>query len=331
MTKNPCVNFDTSEVSIVVQGGLSDITDQCIQSLRTLFPNAEIILSTWADEKVVKIDTDKTILSLDPGAVVCDKVTGTWNNVNRQIVSTQAGLAAATRTYTLKTRTDILIKSADFLSYFGKYDGEPSAYFKKRLLLCNYYTRNPRVFSTCFHPSDWLLFGRTEDLRKYYMKLPLLTDEEGQWFETRRKESTFFTNYICRFTPEQHIFIHFLRTYQPVNCDCYYERTPELIEQTERAFAECFVILDYQKQMEITFTKYDPNRYLEHYSLVSHWQWLALYQHYCVKKPSILWTAHLLRGAGVHILGKLRVGCIRFLNLIGLKEVIKKFLCYIKR
>ena len=97
MTKNPYMHFDSSEISVVVQGGLSDVTEQCIQSLRILFPNAEIILSTWADGKAIKINADKTVLSLDPGAVVCDKVTGTWNNVNRQIVSTQAGLAAVTR------------------------------------------------------------------------------------------------------------------------------------------------------------------------------------------------------------------------------------------
>lgn len=320
----------SNDVSLVVQGAVSSVTKAVLAGLRSVFPDAELILSTWEGTDLSGLLFDKVALSPDPGAVVCDKVTGTWNNVNRQIVSTQAGLAAVTRSYTLKTRTDVLIESADFLTYFGKYDRKPSPYFANRLLLCNYYTRNPRVFSTCFHPSDWLLFGRTEDVRKYYAKLPLLTEEEGRWFETRTKKSTFFTNYICRFTPEQHIFIHFLRTYQPVDCDCYYARTPELIEQTERAFAECFVILDYQKQLRITFVKYDPNRYLEYYSLISHWQWRALYQHYCVKKPSALWIVYLLRGSGVHIFGNIRIGCIRFLDLIGLKEVIKKFLRYIK-
>jgi len=313
-------------LSLVIQGAIAPSTRVVLNVLHTVFTDAEVILSTWEGSDTEGLNCDTLILSPDPGSVICDKVSGTWNNVNRQIVSTQAGLAAATRSYILKTRTDILIENADFLSYFGKYDDAPSPYFTNRLLLCNYYTRNPRVFSTCFHPSDWLIFGKAEDVRKYYSSLPLLTDEEGKWFEIHRKESTFFTNYICRFTPEQHIFLHFLSRYQVINCDCYYERTPELVEQTERAFAECFVVLDYQRQLGIRFSKYDPNRYLEKHTLLSHWKWRALYEHYCRKSFSPLWFAYRIQGLVLCCNARVRTGCIRILDMLGVKELIKKFL-----
>lgn len=325
------VRCDSKNISVVIQGAYAPEFKSCIDAVRSVFSGAELILSTWEGTDLSGLTFDKAILSPDPGTTCCDKVAGTLNNVSRQLVSTQAGIAAATRPYTLKTRTDILIENAQFLSYFRKYDRAPSPYFKNRLLLCNYYTRNPRVFSTCFHPSDWLLFGRTEDVQKYYAELPLLATDEGGWFESHPKQSTFFTNYICRFTPEQHIFLNFLRKYQTVNCDCYYDRTSELIKQTECAFAECFVVLDYRKQLGITFTKYDPNRYLERYSLVSHWQWKALYQHYCEKRLSPLWGVYLIRGKMLWAMGSIRTGCIRLLDRLGLKKTIKEYLRRVTR
>lgn len=314
-------------ISVVCQGAVEHpVTKECLVALRNVFPKAELILSTWTGTDISGLPYDKVVFSSDPGAVYCDTVTQTLNNVNRQLVSTQAGLIAATRPYILKTRTDILFQDAEFLSYFAKYDRVPSANFQNRLLICNYYTRNPRVFSTCFHPSDWIVFGRAEDVRGYYAGTPLMTAEEGVWFHSRCKQSTFFTNYISRFTPEQHIFLGFLRQHRPVACDCYYDRTPALVKETERAFAECFVVLDYGKQLPITFTKYNPNRYLERGTLISHWQWKALYRHYCRGGFSPLWPIYLLHAARRRTLTGIRTRCIRCLDRLGWKEAVKGIL-----
>lgn len=314
-------------LSIIVQGNVSEkLTSRCLKSIRKNFPDCELILSTWEGSDIADLPVDKLVFSPDPGAVYCDEVVGTLNNVNRQLVSTKAGLAVATRPYILKTRTDILFENADFLNYFGKYDGAPSAYFKNRLLICNYYTRNPRVFDTCFHPSDWIVFGRAEDVRTYYENTPLMTAEEGDWFRIHDKKSTFFTNYVCRFTPEQHIFLGFLRQWETVNCQCYYDHSRDLVKQTEHAFADCFVVLDYQKQLEITFPKYDPNRYLEKHTLISHWKWKALYDHYSQKKASLLWASYLMYGATSRTFSTMRTILVRLLDRMGIKESVKRFL-----
>ena len=316
----------TADISIIIQGAISPNTAEVVHQLRHLFCGAEIILSSWRNSNLKSICADKIIQSDDPGGVVADPVTQTMNNVNRQLVSTKAGIAAATRPFILKTRTDILFRDTKFLEYWGKYDDLSSPFLGNRLLICNYYTRNPRIFNTCFHPSDWIMFGRAEDIRAYYNGISLMSDEDGIWFRNHPKASTFFTNYLCRYTPEQHIFLSFLRQKQCVNCSCYYDHTPGLIEGTERAFAECFVVLDYQKQLGITFPNYDPNRYFEKHTLISHWQWKALYMHYCRKQQSILWYLYLSRSYLFCFLGRLRTMCILLLDRLNLKEFVKKML-----
>lgn len=316
----------TCEISIVVQGAVSKgITASCLSSLRECFPGAEIILSTWKGSDIAGLSYDKVVLSTDPGTFVADKVTGSLNNVNRQLLSTQAGLKVATRPYILKTRTDILVQSADFLNFHGKYDDAPSPYFRSRLLICNYFTRCPRVISTCYHPSDWIVFGHTEDVCKYYEKTSFMTEDEGNWFQTRTKASTFFTNFVCRYTPEQQLFLGFLRQYEDVDFDCYYERSRSLIKQTERLFAQCFIVLDYGSQMNIKFVKYNPNRYMEKFTLISHWQWKAIFQRYCLGRLTPLWVLYRFRGMIFNCMTGFRTLSIRMLDMIGMKERVKRF------
>ena len=315
-----------ADISIVVQGACGSMTCKSLASLRKAFPGAEIILSTWKGSNVSTIEADRIILCDDPGFSWADEVAGVPNNVNRQLVSTQNGLRYATRPYTLKTRSDILFHSASLLQYFGKYDEIPSPYFHNRLLICNYYTRNPKVFGICFHPSDWILFGRTEDVCYYYANIPLMNREESKWFHNHHKDSVTFTNYICRFTPEQHIFSHVLPEHQTGDFVCYYSNSNSLKQRTEQAFADCFVVLDYQKQLDITFSKYSPNRYLEKYTLISHWKWKALYHHYSQKRFSLLWSAYCMQNRLLCTISHIRLLCIKILVKLNLKETVKRFL-----
>lgn len=311
------------EISIVVQGAISSITNVCLNSLRDAFPCAEIILSTWAGSDVSYLKYDKLVLSKDPGSVFCDEVSNIQNNVNRQLVSTKAGISVATGEYIIKTRTDIIFNDNTLLNYFSKYDDIDSPYFEQRLLICNWYTRNPRTFKTCFHPSDWIVFGKANDVRKYYQGTPLMTEDEANWFRNHIKSSTFLTNYICRYTPEQHIFLGFLQQCEEIELDSYYDISPALIVKTEQTFAECFVVLDYKKQMNITFSKYNPNRYFEKNTLISHWQWRALYEHYCQKKKSWRWGLYCLQMQLMKMIPFFRGKMIKVLDYFGLKEFIK--------
>ena len=157
--------LQSRDVSIVVQGVINEYTKECLLSIRKNFPNAQIILSTWVNSEIDDLDYDKVVFSEDPGASIIDDVSGTLNNVNRQIISTKSGLKQAERKYVLKTRTDIIWNDDNILNYFALYDeGYNSKHFHNRVLICNYYTRNPSVLPLPFHISDWIAFGLNEDI-----------------------------------------------------------------------------------------------------------------------------------------------------------------------
>lgn len=315
------------DLSIIIQGKCSEINKaNALRRIQILLPEAEVIISTWKNYSDLHYETDTVIQLDDPGGVVADDVSNVSNNINRQIISTRAGLEKATRPYCLKIRTDILLENVDFLKEFGRYDEiAPPLHVKNRILICNYYTRNPRVYPLPFHPSDWVLFGRTEDLKQYF-SAPCESTEEIRWFITHPREQTgFYTNLLSRYVPEQYLCLNFLRQFEPVHCDCFYDATEENIRQTERMLAGDFVVLDYQKQFGIRFTKYRPNRYLEKSSLVSHRYWKQLFQEYCLHKtelrPFRLFLCFLAR-----IGFALRRVLLHLLHCLHIKEKVKRLL-----
>ena len=319
---------NSSEISVIVQGHISEqYTPNCLRSIRKCLPNAEIILST-TDSTVIKISGyDKLILTEDPGAYFIDRKNNVYNNINRQIVSTRAGLENASRPYSLKFRTDMTLKGVEWLNYFGKYDLEkPATYFKNRVLVCDFYTRNPRIMPVAYHPSDWIMFGWTEDLKRYYA-VDLQDKYEILWFDHFPKKKHIFAHMLSRYTPEQYLCINFLKQFKMINFQNYYDNSPENICETERFFAENLVILNYGEQIQITFEKYSPNRYHDSFSLVHNKDWQILFNHYCGKQKNLNWIVYVLkkRICKLFVL-EIRQGIIKCLSILHLKEPLKKLL-----
>lgn len=315
-----------ADISIVVQGAVSkETTPECLCSLRDVFPGAEIILSTWEGTDAAGLEFDKLVLSKDPGAQTGDESANIPNNVNRQIVSTKAGVALAERRYILKTRTDIRFYGSSFLSYFGKYDEVPPYLFKNRLIICDFYTRDPRASKVCFHPSDWLTFGNADDVKKYYLGLELQTVEDAEWFKHHKKQEKIYVTFLSRYTPEQHIFLSFLRRYRDIPFDYHCQYSREQQELSEKLMASCFTVLDYQEQLEIEFTKYFPNRVRERNTLLRHRRWKATYERYCLNVRSWGWRRYLIAAGTNEKLIALRALCARILSFLHLKEPMKRF------
>ena len=322
--------INDTDISVIVQGHISrEYTCNCLTSIRRLLPQAEIIVSTTDtdDSQDEYLECDYFVCSLDPGAELIDRKNKIYNNVNRQIVSTKAGLEKATRLYSLKFRSDITLDGVEWLNYFGKYDKiSPSTYFKSRVLICDYYTRNPRVIAAPFHPSDWIMFGRTEDLKRYY-DIELQSKKEILWFDYFSKKSSVFAHMLSRYTPEQYLCIQYLRHYQNLSVQAYYDASKDNIQKTESFFAENMVILDYKTQLEITFEKYNPNRYKEAYSLIHHKDWIVLFRHYCQKKGGFFWICYCFKCKIMYFsfMG-MRKYMVKFLDMCHLKEYAKKIL-----
>lgn len=269
--------IESRNISVVVQGEISPFTYSCLSSVRKCLPNAEIILSTWKDCEIEELKNlyDVLVLSDDPGGFPANKEDQTiFNNINRQLISTQSGIKYATRNYVLKLRSDILLKSSKFLKSYDKYNSS-SELFKERLLIVEYYTRNPRVLPMPFHPSDWILFGNRDDVISYYRSVPLQNIKEGLWFRHHYNHADFFSYVYSLYSPEQHICLSYLKTKQKVMCRFYSDATKENIFLTERFFAKNMIIINCV-QNDIIFLKYNPNRYKERCTLLTHKDWKIL-------------------------------------------------------
>jgi hypothetical protein len=251
----------SSDFSVIVQGpihsspdrpGERDVTVRCLASIRTFLPGAEIILSTWQDAAAEGLDYDLLVRSDDPGAILHSSVPPlSRNNVNRQIISTAAGLAVAQRPFAVKFRGDLCWNSArvlacdDFSSPLN-----PQSLFRSRILISPYHTRNPRKYPLLFHYSDIVQVGRTEDLRKLWSVPTAPEPETTRWREGRK--ARFFapvieTHYL-RVWPEQYLVLALLGLCgQPTCLDQPWEVSAGKILLSESVLLENFRVLQLEQ------------------------------------------------------------------------------------
>jgi len=218
------------------------------------------------------------------------------------------------------------VEKAGWLDHFGRYDLEsPPTIFKRRVLICDYYTRNPRIFPLPFHWSDWVFFGETQDINDIF-DLPLMGDEEAAWFESHPRRSFLFRYNLNRYLPEQWLCANFLRKHRPLDFDCFYDATRENIEITERFLAENTVILD-KRQWGLRFVKYNPGRYLDGATLLHFKDWRVLYRKYALGEKGAYWPAYRLRAflkSLPHC--QMRSWFVMILGRLGLKEPLRAFM-----
>lgn len=285
------------DISIVVQGPIlnqaaygitSELTKFICARLKTLFPESELIISTWEGESTDGIFCDKIIYNSDPGA--------TWfnyndynhlNNCNRLIVSTLGGVKAASRKYVLKVRSDLFLVSKKFLQYFEQFKlyNDEYKFVDSRIIafsLNTLYGHKTRLFTMHrpFHISDWAYFGYKTDLLNLY-DIPLVDEPDfSQWFLTRCKP--FFDiepQRLWKMPPEQYITYAFLKKYYPVTLEHTADTSNDNIALSSRLLTNNFLILD-QSQFFLISLKYlyfvfSSSKGYEWY--ISHGSWLRNY------------------------------------------------------
>lgn len=170
-------SISDDQISIVIQGPLlwnkPEGIERCIVSLRHVAPKAEIIVSTWRGENTALLPEDiKTVVSDDPGCF--------WEhpyrayNLNRQLVSTAAGISLASRPYVLKIRSDLALFDRRLLQIA---EAAADAICVAKITITNLYLRNPEVYPLLYHVSDVVQFGRREDMANYWAG-PLFSESE---------------------------------------------------------------------------------------------------------------------------------------------------------
>lgn len=206
----------SEEISVIVQGAIDkNHTPKCLKSIRKYLPKAEIILSTWEGSDISNLDYDVVLFNKDPGATVDTSKAKAVNNGNRQIISTKYGLLAASRPFTLKLRSDVELKSTNFLKYWNNNPQRLKEYqiFKHKIVCSNYFFKKTIGFKCImpvpFHLGDWVQFGLKEDLLSLWdidlAKEPEFSEYFANYKNIGFKRSLFVPHH--QFAPEQYVLI----------------------------------------------------------------------------------------------------------------------------
>lgn len=289
----------SSEISVVVQGPVTEgITDKCLKSIRNVLPEAEIILSTWEGSNVDGLEYDFVIFNEDPGSSPLIKDAPARNNINRQIVSTLAGIKKASRKYCLKYRTDLELKNDKFLSFFGKFPerNEKWKILKERVIM-NYSTH---PYFRAFHPTDITYFGLTEDLLKIW-DIPLSDEENSYYFEKNPYpeicQSKFTAKLIPKIGAEMYIWTSFLKKYEnefgKIDFRHNWDGRKENVFLTELTIANNLLILD-RENFDFTplIHKYLLDK-VGSYTWLTHGLWKYYYKKHCSKAKWYDFSFHI--------------------------------------
>lgn len=253
--------IETSDITVIIQGAFDkNTTPNSVSMLRSVLPGSTLILSTWENTSIdedTKLNLDEIVLSKDPGAVLSDEVNRIFYNYNRQIVSTQNGLAKAKTAYALKIRSDMIIEGTKFLEAFSLYPQRDANYkvLDHRLVVTSMFTRHKYIDeiqeynAPVLHVSDWVFFGTLNDLKTFFNQAELIIDPE---FYTFFKKPNFknvprcYSTMTCRFPPEQQLAISSFKNFFPAlnELNNYAEKNEGLVELSKNIILHNFIVLD---------------------------------------------------------------------------------------
>lgn len=251
--KNKILN--TKNISVIVQGAIDkENTPKCLKSIRKYLKGSTIILSTWEGSDISDLDYDVLIENKDPGGFKDLLVPTFTNNTLRQIISTQNGLKAVKTSYVMKIRSDLIFESSHFLKYLNEFQNTDERYkvFNKRIIGCSFFTKKflssgYKHHPVPFHISDWILFGLTQDLVKFYdIELPKEPDFSS-YFAKNKNLSKKINLLTCshQYAPEQYIaYSAFSKYYkEPIKFENYMDYNKDNIMLSEHLIANNFIIL----------------------------------------------------------------------------------------
>lgn len=318
----PLRAINSSEISVVIQGPVfaqtsqhapHGLTKQVLSSLRQHLPDATLILATWKDQNVQGLDADVILQLDDPGSTnfykIGAKADNLYNNANRLIYSTQAGLAEVKTKYTLKIRSDLLMFHPLFSSYFNQFQhvDAPWQVLQQRIVSFPIYSLKYEashhqqdsikptqkiIQPRPFHVSDWAYFGLTTDLKTLF-NCPLQDEPTtSRWFETRTKPSNdIWPDRLWRYSPEQYITSNLAQRTLGIQLEHSSQDDLEILQASERFIANNFIILDQQQWglWSLKLQNYQdqlPADLLE--GLYSHQVWYNDYKKFSINTPTLM-------------------------------------------
>lgn len=286
------MKLDDRRLSIIVQGpvqfkGGQNITRTVLSDYKRVFPNSQLIFSTWEGENVADLVFDNVIFNVDPGHPDYGNRKSRYS-VNRQIVATNAALGIISRDFCLKSRSDVSMLSPEFFRYFNSFPSRHSnfRFTSERIIVANVTSVNPRKREKALHhPSDWIYFGLSKDIRDLW-DIPLCNDEDATWFLGRQKRiPDLYVDSFARFQAEQYIWASFLKKHTNLNFRDAYDYSQEELIRSEEIFANNLIVLE-PHQLSLKSYKYDLSSNWFFGQMYTHQQWKQLYNKYAEMSTS---------------------------------------------
>jgi hypothetical protein len=285
----------TSDITLVFQGAFKpyvtrdrDDVMRNIRLTRKVLPGARIILSTWAGAEIPPgLAVDAVVQSEDPGGLPPLKLDDKKpNNINRQLVTTQAGLAAVETPYAAKLRTDCFLEHAGFIDHYLEQRQLDRG--RERLAACSFFTLDPTLFERlAYHISDWFQFGPTALLREYWSAEPMSVKDARQYENQQHVSgsSLFECKFRARYAVEQHICMQFARA-RGYTCPRYINDVSDDVLADYRKFLAREVLLLDPWQIGLRFEKYGwvANSPFQRLNNLMHLDWLAIADPHLVRR-----------------------------------------------
>lgn len=207
---------------------------------------------------------DEIVVSQDPGSFVQNSRTKAQHNVNRQIVSTMAGLRRVKTSSSVKIRSDLLVTGRGILRALNSearaIKGDKTfSWVKERLIVTNVTSVNPRTgLELPFHPCDWLYCGRTDDLLRLW-DIPMFKEPQWtEWFLERPKPLNFpLEDFFSRFQPESYIWSSFVAKNIPLAFEHSSDVSGENLTLSDASFASNLLVLT-RRQLSLRWLKPVP-------------------------------------------------------------------------
>jgi hypothetical protein len=243
-------------------------SQDCVDSLREFYPDCEIIVSCTTGDADVLTDIDKLVY-------VTDDMLESEDNINRQILSSQAVKHASNDTV-CKIRSDMVALAPRLLPYIeSKIKNrrlDSHKMFDEYVIISNWSTDKDHYY----HPADFLFLGTKKDLQSIF-DIPQRLDREWkvgpeQYIGLRCMENYDLGKYIDYEWLENHGSNN-THTGQNVPPKDFY------IENWWKVFYSNYYVVDLGIQSGIMSKKY-PERVTTNPNLINNKEWHRGYEEY---------------------------------------------------
>ena len=273
--------IDTRDLTVVLQGGTPQSAaglqalDQRINTLRQVLPGVSVVLSTW-ERSPSQTGADLTVFSANPGSLPAYKLGPCKpNNVNRQIVSSAAGLAAVRTPFAMKLRNDALLLHGGALTELGRLKGANP----QRIVTLSHFSVNPHRFERMpFHFSDWFQLGTTQSLCDLW-SCPLMTLAQATHYDSQpwaAHSNVLERRFCARWPAEQHVWRHYAAKLGYRVPDFHNDITPAVLADHDRFLAQELLLLDLpQAGVQLPALAWAAASGMQRFNCINHLDWLA--------------------------------------------------------